>query len=80
MIYSFRDKITVIARRPAKKRDNLLVFKGLLPWPAALAPLAPRRAPGQALRNVRNDSYKINLNEYKARTGPKAAIWESCLL
>jgi hypothetical protein len=41
--------------RGAFCRSNLLIFKGLLPWPAALAPLAPRRAPGQALRNARND-------------------------
>jgi hypothetical protein len=41
--------------RGAFCRSNLLVFKGLLPWPAA----------GQALRNARNDSYKITLNEYK---------------
>jgi hypothetical protein len=48
------DKITVIARRPTFQRDNLLVLKGLLPWPAA----------GQALRNARNDSYEITLNEH----------------
>jgi Na+/serine symporter len=50
--------------RGAFCRSNLLIFKGLLPWPAA----------GQALRNARNDTVKMILNEYNFNTVQKIIL------